>query len=272
MSLYKFVTFLFLFLPILSLKRIVATIPKFDHIVVVIEENHSYDQVIGSPDMPYLNLLARNGAIFTKSFGVTHPSLPNYLALFSGSTQGVKDDNYHQFNAPNLGTSLIKAKKTFVSYCQSLPYIGFTGNQFGLYYRKHNPSIQFTNLSKTTCKPFSQLPRDFTKLPSVSFIIPNICKDAHSCNLKTADNWLQTNLCAYAYWAKTHNSLLIITFDEAFDNTNRIPTIFFGAHIKIGKYAQVINHYNILRTIEECFNLPFIGESSKVKSITSVWK
>ena len=91
-------------------------------------ENHAYGEVIGSPQAPYLNRLARQGALFTDSRAITHPSEPNYLALFSGSTQGVSDDSCpHQFSAPNLGSELIAAGRTFTGYSESLPAAGSSG-------------------------------------------------------------------------------------------------------------------------------------------------
>ena len=115
-------------------------LPRPDHIVMVIEENHSYSQIIESPDAPYINSLAAEGAVFTQSFGVTYPSQPNYLALFSGSTQGITDNSCpHTFTTPNLGHALLEAGLTFAGYSENLPSVGSLICSVGLYARKHNP-------------------------------------------------------------------------------------------------------------------------------------
>ncbi len=117
-----------------------AALPLPAHVVVVIEENHGYSQVIGSSQAPYINTLASDGALFTNSHAITHPSQPNYLAFFSGSTQGIIDDSCpHTFSAANLGSELIAAKKTFTGYSEGLPSIGSEVCVSGEYVRKHAP-------------------------------------------------------------------------------------------------------------------------------------
>src|SRR4051794_36069069 len=130
-------------------RRLLAAVglPRPDHIVVVVEENHSFDSIIGSKAAPYINALAREGALFTRSFALTHPSQPNYIALFSGSTQGVADDaGPYTFTAPNLGGELIGAGYTFAGYSENLPYAGYTGLKTNGYSRKHNPWADFTDV------------------------------------------------------------------------------------------------------------------------------
>ncbi len=117
------------------------------HTVIVLEENHGYGEVIGSPQAPYLNQLARQGALFTDSRAITHPSEPNYLALFSGSTQGVTDDSCpHRFAAPNLAAELIAAGRTFAGYAEDLPATGSAVCSAGEYARKHVPWTDFSNV------------------------------------------------------------------------------------------------------------------------------
>jgi hypothetical protein len=117
-----------------------STLPLPTHIVVVVEENHGYSQIIGSSQVPYINTLATEGASFTNSHAITHPSEPNYLAFFSGSTQGITDDSCpHTFSAANLGSELIAAKKTFIGYSEGLPSTGSTVCTSGEYARKHAP-------------------------------------------------------------------------------------------------------------------------------------
>jgi acid phosphatase len=219
-----------------------AALPLPAHVVVVIEENHGYSQVIGSPQAPYINTLASDGALFTNAHAITHPSEPNYLALFSGSTQGITDDSCpHTFSAANLGSELIAAKKTFMGYSEGLPSIGSQVCTYGKYARKHAPWTDFSNVPSGDNKPFSTFPTTFANLPTISWVVPNLLDDMHDGTIQQADSWLQTHLQAYVTWAKTNNSLLII-------------------------------HYNVLRTLEALYGLPYAGKSASVTTITDVWQ
>src|SRR5256884_1592307 len=152
-----------------------AALPAYDHIVVVIEENHSYSEVIGNANAPYITSLANGGAKMTQSFAVTHPSEPNYLALYSGSTQGLTDDSCpHTFTGNNLGHQLIAAGLTFIGYSESMPSDGYTGCTSGRYARKHNPWVNFSNVSAASNLKFSPFPTNFASLPTLSFVVPNL--------------------------------------------------------------------------------------------------
>lgn len=252
---------------------IASSVPRPDHVVVVLEENHSYSDVIGNSSAPYLNSLAAGGASFTRSFGVTHPSEPNYLALFSGSTHSLTSDSCpHSYTTQNLGSELITAGDSFTGYSESMPSDGYTGCTSGAYARKHNPWVNFTkDVPASSNRRFSEFPTDFTTLPTVSFVIPNLNDDMHNGTVSAGDSWLQSNLSAYAAWARTHNSLLIVTWDED-DNSsnNQIPTIFYGQHVKTGTYSESIKHYNVLRTLEDAYGLPPVG--TKSAAITDCWQ
>jgi acid phosphatase len=252
-----------------------ATLPTPAHIVVVIEENHSYSEVIGNSNAPYITSLANNGAKMTQSYAVTHPSQPNYLALFSGSTQGITDDSCpHTFSASNLGRQLINAGKTFKGYSESMPSDGYTGcsSADNRYKRKHNPWVDFSNVPSSSNLRFSVFPTDYTTLPKVSIVVPNMCNDMHDCSVSTGDTWLKNKIGAYATWAKTHNSLLLVTFDEDDRSAgNRIPTLFYGAHVATGSYSEHITHYTVLRTLESLTGLGCVANSCSVNPITDIW-
>ena len=246
-------------------------VPQYDHVVVVIMENHSADNIIANPAAPYINSLAATGASMTQSYGVTHPSQPNYLALFSGSTQGITDDSCpHTFTGANLGSQLIAMGFGFTGYSESMPSDGFNGCTFGTYARKHNPWVNFSNVSATSNLTFAAFPADFTTLPTLAFVVPNLCSDMHDCSIATGDAWLQQHLDAYAQWATTHNSLLILTWDEDDSSTsaNQIATIFYGARIKTGTYSASINHFDVLATVETMYGLANLGGGT---AITNVW-
>jgi phospholipase C len=251
-----------------------AGVPQPAHVVVVVMENHSYNEIIGSPSAPYINSLASGGAKFTQSFAVTHPSEPNYLALFSGSTQGLINDSCpHTYSSRNLGQQLIGAGRTFIGYSESMPSDGYTGCISGQYARKHNPWVNFTNVPSSSNLRFSRFPTNYSTLPSVSFVIPNLCSDMHDCGISTGDTWLKNNINGYALWAKANNSLLVLTFDEDDSSQrNQIATVFYGQHVKVGSYSEHITHYNMLRTVEDAFSLPCAANSCSATPITDIWQ
>jgi len=251
----------------------VPAIPTPAHVIVVMEENHGYSQIIGSPQAPYINSLASQGALFTNSHGITHPSQPNYLGLFSGSTQGITDDSCpHTFSAQSLESELLKAGKTFTGYSEGLPKVGSEVCTAGPYARKHVPWTDFSKDHASDNQPFTSFPTDFSQLPTVAWVIPNLNDDMHDGTIQQGDSWLQTNLMSYVTWAQNNNGLLIVQFDE--DNgtvQNHIATIFVGPMVKPGKYSENINHYNVLRTVEDMYGLPHLGKTATAKPITNVW-
>lgn len=252
-----------------------ATLPVPNHVVIVMEENHSFDEIIGSSSAPYINSLANAGAVFTNSFAVTHPSEPNYQALFSGSTQGLTDDSCpHTFGPPDLGGELIQAGFSFGGYAESLPSVGSTVCTSGEYARKHAPWVNFTDIPSSASMPFTSFPTtNFSTLPTVSFVIPNLLDDMHDGTIQQGDSWLQQNIDPYVQWAKANNSLLIITWDEDDGSqTNQIPTLFVGPMVKPGRYAEQINHYSVLRTVEDMYGLPAANNSANASAIADCWQ
>ncbi len=252
-------------------------VPRFDHVVIVMEENHSYNEIIGdTTDAPYLNnTLAAGGASFTNSFAIEHPSEPNYLDLFSGSNQGVTSDSCPEtFSAANEATQLITAGDSFAGYSEGLPSTGSTVCTSGEYARKHAPWTNFTNVPASDSLPWTSFPSssNYASLPTVSWVIPNLLDDMHDGTIAEGDSWLKTNMSAYATWAKTHNSLLVVTWDEDDSSqSNQIPTLFYGANVRTGQYGNTINHYSVLRTIEDMYGLPYAGAASGATPITNVW-
>jgi Phosphoesterase family len=251
-----------------------AVVPRPDHIVVVILENKHRSSVMGSRQAPYLNKLAARGANMTHSYGVTHPSQPNYLALFSGSTRGVRSNACPQRfrKADNLGHQLRKSGLSFIGYSESLPKTGFRGCTSGRYVRKHNPWVNFATLPASTNRPFSAFPRDYRNLPTVAFVSPNMCHGMHDCSVRTGDRWMKEHFDRYARWAPRHNSWLIVTFDEnAGGSVKPIFTIIVGAEVRPGVYRERLNHYRLLRTIEEAYGLPALGRAKGVSPLSTIW-
>jgi len=250
-----------------------AGVPRPDHVVIAVFENKKANAVFGSSSAPYINSLAAGGAKFTQSFAIEHPSGPNYLDLFSGGNQGVTDDSCpHTFSTANSGAQLIAAGLSFTGYSEDLPSAGSTVCTSGGYARKHNPWVNFSNVPASSNQPFSAFPTDFTQLPTVSWVVPNLCNDMHDCSISTGDTWLQNHLDAYAQWAKTHNSLLIVTFDEDDGGGgNNIATLFYGQQVKTGTYAEHVDHFDVLRTLEDMYGLPYAGAAATSTPITDCW-
>jgi acid phosphatase len=238
-------------------------------------ENHAYGSIIGNPAAPYINRLASQGALFTRSYAVTHPSEPNYLALFSGSTQGVSSDQCPTTrHGPNLAADLIAAGLTFGGYSEGLPATGSAVCATGDYARKHVPWADFTNVPGSVSQPFSRFSlTPFAKLPAVSFVIPDLCHDMHDCPVATGDSWLRAHMGKYAAWALHHDSLLIVTWDEDDgSSSNHIATIMLGQQVRPGRYGKPVNHYNVLRTIEEAYGLPLRGAAATHYPISFIWR
>ena len=248
-------------------------LPRPDHIVIVIEENKSFTQIIGNREAPYINELAKHGALFIQSYGVTHPSQPNYLALFSGSTHGVTNDACPlTFSGDNLASQLQAKGLSFATYSETLPQTGYDGCSHSAYMRKHNPAANWKQLVAYN-QPFSAFPAAYAQLPTVAFVVPDQLNDMHDGSIERGDAWLKKNIEQYAQWAIAHNSLLIVIWDEDDGSSNnRIATIYVGAMVKPGEYKRRIDHYNLLRTIEEIYGLTYLGESAGTQAVTGVWQ
>jgi acid phosphatase len=245
-------------------------------VVIVVEENHSHTSIIGSPDAPYINALARQGASFTDYHALTHPSQPNYVALFSGSAQGVVDNKIprRKFSAPSLGGQLVKAGLDFGGYSEDLPYTGYPGPKYARYHRRHNPWADFADVPAWDNMPMRRFPAPghFDELPTVSFVVPNLIHDMHDGTVRAGDDWLKQHLDPYVQWAKENNSLFVLTWDED-DNheSNRIPTVIVGAGVEPGAYSQPLNHYSLLRTVEDMYGLPRLGGAAQAAPIDMIW-
>jgi len=257
-------------------------LPVYDHVVIVVEENKDYEQIIGNAAAPYINQLRAEGASFTRMFAEEHHSQGNYFWLFSGSNQSIGFNDIvprRPIVAPNLGEGLIAAGRSFKAYSEDLPAIGSTARRAGLYARKHAPWVSFKNVPASASLRWQDFPADYADLPTVSFVIPNLSHDMHDgkvpASIAAGDAWLKKSLDGYRRWAKDHNSLLIVTFDENdhgpagltdpaardWRRRNRIVTIFAGARIDPGEYPEGkgITHVNVLRTLEAMYGLERSG-------------
>jgi phosphatidylinositol-3-phosphatase len=255
--------------------------PTPDHTVIVVEENHSQADVIGSTDAPYINWLAQNGALLTNCYALVHPSQPNYLHLFSGDDQGITNDTppAAPFTTPNLGAALLASGRTFVGYSEDLPAMGSLVVSSGVYWRKHNPWSDWqasppgaNQLPPQVNRPFTDFPADFAALPTVAFVVPNQNNDMHDGTIAQADAWLASHLGPYADWCQSHNSLLIVTWDEdSSASRDHIPTILYGPMVRTGAQDSRWTLHNLLRTVEDMHGLPHSGASARVRHISGVF-
>jgi phosphatidylinositol-3-phosphatase len=248
--------------------------PHASNVVVVIMENRDYNSIIGSSEAPYINgTLVPEAALMTNSHAVTHPSQPNYLALFSGSTQGITGDSCpHVFGSVNAGEELVAAGETFEGYSESMPYDGYTGCTSDEYARKHNPWVNFTNVPSTLNLVYKGFPRQPSTL---TIVVPNLCNDMHDCSTQTGDTWLKNNLPPILKYDKMHNGLFILTWDEADPDSNgknQIATLLIGPTIKPGKYDQDVTHYSTLRTIEDIAGIPCTADACKASNFKKMWR
>ena len=239
-------------------------------------ENHSYGDIIGnSGQAPYINQLASNYGVAANSFGVAHPSLPNYLALVGGDTFGVTSDCTTCFvSAPNLVVDRIAASgRTWKAYMENMPSACFSGDAYP-YAQKHNPFVYFDDLRTTSqCAnvvPMTALSNDLgaaSTTPQFVWITPNLCDDMHDCSIAAGDTWLSNTVPAILSSPAftTQNSLLLITWDED-DNTenNNIPTLVVSPSVPAGyRSATPYNHYSLLKTIEQAWSLaPLTGNDA----------
>lgn len=253
-----------------------GVLPTPSHVVIVIEENRSQANIIGNKSAPFINALAAGGALMAQSFAETHPSEPNYLALFAGDTFGVTKDvcPVNAGAAPNLASELLAAGYTFGGYAEDLPAVGSPVCSAGKYARKHVPWANFSNVPPANSVPFSAFPTaaSYPNLPTVSFVIPNNDNNMHDGSIAAGDAWLNRQLVDYANWASANNSLLIVTWDEDdYTENNQVPTIIVGQGVTTGQYDETVNHYNLLATLEAMYGLAKVGSSASASAITDIW-
>src|SRR3954462_5589776 len=265
-----------------------AQVPASKHVVMVVEENHSYSSVIGSSSMPYLNSLASKYTTLTNYFADTHPSIGNYFMLSTGQVITNNDGYTGTVSSDNIVRRIITAGKTWKSYAESIPSTGYTGGDKYRYCKHHNPFAYFSDVvnssnERQNLTSFTQFKTDRAngQLPNFSFVIPNKCNGAHDCSLTTADNWLKTNiapLLSTAPFQTGGDGLLIIVFDEAAtsDATHgggHVAAVVVGPKVKRGYKSSVFyQHQSALRTVLKALGIStYPGASGTVSSFTDIF-
>ncbi|HYQ78653.1 MAG TPA: alkaline phosphatase family protein [Solirubrobacterales bacterium] len=260
-----------------------AAPPQPSRTFLIVLENREFDAVIGNPEAPYLNHLAQRGALATSYFGVTHPSLPNYLALLGGDTFGIAENCTEcVVSGPNLATQLSRAGIAWRAYMGGLPHPCFTGAAYGDYAKRHDPFVYFPLITAVParCKqivPEALLRSDLRhhRLPDLGWLTPDLCDDAHDCSLAAADEHLRTVVPQIRRQLGAHG-LLILTFDEGTSNVGccgapgggRVATILVGPHVPAGTtLAAPANHYSLLASLEDRFGLGRLRRAALAKPL-----
>jgi hypothetical protein len=263
-----------------------ATPPR--HLIVVIEENHSFEEIIGSPAAPFLNHLAAHGTLLTGYHAVTHPSLPNYVALLGGRTDGIQGDcQACTFAGPTLIDQLQARRISWAAYFQGLPRPCSAVARSGAYTEAVDPFMHAARVRDDPARcdrvlPFRFLHVDLAagRLPTVVFVVPDLLHDMHSGLVGVADRWLHrlvAELEVNPVWRQ--DTRLVVTFDESTRADVRsccggvgrgglVPTIVAGPRIPEGRDPTPYTHYSLLRSVEAALGLPFLGHAGDPTTAT----
>jgi acid phosphatase len=260
-----------------------AGVPHFRHVILIVFENHGVADVLGNSSAPTFNRLDSRYATISHYTAVAHPSLPNYLALVSGSTQGIDSDcTGCLVDGRSLADTLTAAGKTWKTYAEGLPRTGFTGASSGRYAKKHNPFVYFRrNLTPARLQrvvPLTTFLPDVRsrRLPSFSLVVPDLCHDMHDCGIATGDKWLAGFLRPLTRRSVLKNSVVFVVFDEATTDIGgggRVPALAIGPLVRRDVQSSIPNdHYGLLRTIEAGLGLPLLGQSAGARPILGIWR
>jgi hypothetical protein len=258
-------------------------VSRVSHVVVVVLENAEYGEALGS-DAPHVRALARRYGLAEASYAVAHPSLPNYLALTSGSTHGIESDcTSCEVSAPNIVDELETAHVTWRAYLEDVPRPCFADARAGGYAKKHNPFIYYTDVARSPGRcgrlvGFGALASDLRagRLPTYVWITPNLCDDGHDCGVAAADRFLARTLPALLAELGPHG-FLVLTWDEGSSDAGccgsahggRVATIVAGPDVRRGgRSRSPVDHYGVLATIERALRLPPLAGAADPRSGT----
>jgi phospholipase C len=253
---------------------------SFKKVVIVVLENANYADAMAQP---FLNKLAKNGALLSHFYAETHPSLPNYIALTAGTFMGVTSNRPISLDLPHVGDLLEARAKTWKVYAEGYPGNCFLGQQAGNYARWHVPFLSFNNVQTDPRRcariiEASAFANDATNgnLPNYTLYIPDVRNDGHHTNIAFADRWVAQTFGSLLNDPTFMRDLLfVVTFDEGTTrSSNHIYTALAGASVLPGSISEnVYNHYSLLRTIEDALGLGTLGKNDKLASnLTGVWR
>jgi hypothetical protein len=253
--------------PASAAPTVTEPVPRLDHVVLIVFENHERDSVLGSGAAPTFDQLAARYAQATNARAVTHPSLPNYLALISGSTHGVTTDCVDcPQTGPTIGSLLTDRRRRWGNFAEGFP-------ADAAFAKKHVPFLYFARDAAHVYPLTAFRPRN---LPAFALVTPNLCHDMHDCPIATGDAWLARFVRPLLAIPRT---AIFITFDEGESRIGggggggTIASIIAGTAVKPhSEFNRVISHYGLLRTIENALGLPPLGAAAAVAPMTGIWR
>jgi phosphatidylinositol-3-phosphatase len=270
-------------------------VPTFDHIIIIILENQNYSAVIGSSQMPYLNTMAKANVLLTQYHAVSHPSLPNYIALIGGDTFNITSNCTNcTVDHTSLPDLIEKSGRTWKTYQEDIPSPCFVGNS-GNYVQKHDPFVYFLPIRNDAARcqrsvvSLDQLNTDLNSntFPNFAFITPNMCHSGHNCPLSEVDNWLKTIVPPLEKSPSVgEKTLIAIIFDEGEGNNDnaccglpstggRVAAVLISPLAKTAFEDNTpLSHYSLLKTILRAWKLPDLGQTINpaVSPILAPWK
>jgi hypothetical protein len=259
-------------------------VPVFRHVIVIVFENNERSSVLGSGAAPTFDALGRRYAVLDRYRAVAHPSLPNYLALVSGSTHGIATDCTDcVVHARSLADSLERAHRSWKTYAEGLPRPGFTGAFAGRYAKKHDPFLYFADVAASPARrarvvPLTAFTRDLARdaLPDFALVVPDLCHDMHDCAVATGDAWLRTFTRPLLASPSIAGSVVFVVFDEGTSSAGgggEVAALALGPDVRHGaRFTGATSHYGLLRTIEDAWRLPRLGRSAAAQPITGIWR
>ncbi len=259
-------------------------LPAFRHVYLIVMENKSYGEIVGSPAAPFINRLIARYGLASAYFAVAHPSEPDYIALFSGSTQGITDDGVYEISAPNLADQLEAHGRTWAVFAQNVPtgcYVGSVASGGpdgpGTYARKHEPAISFTSIAghPARCARITDFSHFDPAAADFELIIPNMCNDMHDCSVATGDAFLASFVPRITSSPAFADSALFITWDEGTTDTGgggHVPLVVVSPLVRPGTVSGTAHdHYSLLRTIEDAWALGCLANACRANDLRELF-
>src|SRR6266700_3395182 len=255
-------------------------LPTFSHVFTIVMENEESSSLIGNSAAPYINGLAQSYGLATQYYAISHPSLPNYLAMTAGSTFGISSDcTTCWVGATNLADQIEAGGRSWKAYLEGMPSACFVGDAYP-YMQKHNPWIYYNDIRTNAARcsahvvPFTQLGADLGggSVPNYVWITPNMCNDMHDCSIATGDSWLSQQVPAILNSSAFQNGgVLFITWDEGDTNAGcctysaggNAAMLVISPLAGLG-FASTIteDHYSFVRTVEDSWGMPELNNAS----------
>jgi len=267
-----------------------GTLPNFSHVFLIVMENEESTGIMGNSAAAYINALAGGHGLATEYFAVSHPSLPNYLALTAGSTFGIASDCTGCYvNAMNIADQVESSGRSWKAYMESMPSSCYVGDAYP-YMQKHNPFIYYNDIRTNPARcaehvvPFTQLSTDLTNgtVPNFAWITPNMCNDMHDCSIATGDAWLAKVVPGIlASSAYLNGGALLITWDEGESSAGccgnatggQVATLVIAPNGIAGLRSTIAEtHYSLLRTVEDAWGLSPLGRAASAVAMREYFR